>query len=153
MAKTGEESLNQKSINTLCIDFHGVLTNGRLQIASDGHTSYETVHVKDIAAIRELIARGWEVYIVTSSKSPIIDVYCNKVGCVKIQDRLKRSVFIGRPYIAVGDSAFDVGMLENAVTAYCPADAEDVVRSIPGINVLASSGGEGCIAEILNKFV
>lgn len=153
MVKTGDKYLNQKSINTICIDFHGVLTNGRMQIASDGHTSYETIHVKDTAAIRELIAKGWEVYIVTSSKSPIIDIYCDKVGCVKIQDRLKRNIFIDRPYVAVGDSAFDVGMLENAEYAYCPADAEDVVRSIPGINILKTSGGEGCIAEILKHLL
>lgn len=142
-----------RDINTICIDFHGVLTNGRINIASDGHTSYETVHVKDTAAIRELIARGWEVYVITSSKSPIIDVYCNKVGCVKIQSRLKQKVFTDRPYIAIGDSAFDCEMLRGAVTAYCPADAEDVVKDVPNIVWLETQGGEGCVAELLKKLI
>lgn len=153
METTGDKSLNHKSINTICIDFHGVLTNGRMQIASDGTTAYETVHVKDTAAIRELIARGWEVYIVTSSKSPIIDIYCKKVGCVKIQDRLKQRVFTDRPYIAIGDSAFDCEMLRNAEIAYCPADAEDVVKDVPNVVWLQTPGGEGCIAEMLPKLI
>lgn len=153
MEKTGGKYLDQKSINTICIDFHGVLTSGRMQIASDGTTAYETVHVKDTAAIRELVARGWEVYIVTSSKSPIIDVYCNKVGCVKIHSRLKQKIFTDRPYIAIGDSAFDCEMLRNAEVAYCPADAEDVVKDVPHIIWLDTPGGEGCVAEILKKLI
>jgi 3-deoxy-D-manno-octulosonate 8-phosphate phosphatase KdsC-like HAD superfamily phosphatase len=153
MATTGDKSLNLESINTICIDFHGVLTDGRMQISSDGMTAYETVHVKDTAAIRELIARGWEVYVVTSSKSPLIDVYCKKVGCVKIQDRLKQRVFLDRPYIAVGDSAFDVQMLKGAAKAYCPADAEDVVKETEGVIWLETNGGEGVVAELLKKLI
>lgn len=138
-----------RDINTICIDFHGVLTNGRINITADGRTQFECVSTRDIAAIRELIAKGWAVYIVTSSKSPIIDAYCKKVGCEKIQDRLKHNVFPNQQYIAIGDSAFDIEMLKSAAQAYCPADAEDVVKNIEGITWLQTSGGDGCVAELL----
>lgn len=137
----------------VAIDFHGVLTDGKLNITADGKTPYETVHVRDIAAIRELIARGYEVYIVTSSKSPIIDAFCQKVKCNKITDRLKRNVFTDQQYIAVGDSAFDCELLKNAYKSYCPADAEQVVKELPNINILKTKGGGGCISEILNELI
>jgi 3-deoxy-D-manno-octulosonate 8-phosphate phosphatase (KDO 8-P phosphatase) len=140
-------------INKICIDFHGVLTNGRIQIASDGHTKYETVHVKDISAIRELVARGFEVYITTSSSCPIIDAFAKKVGVTKITDRTKESLFEPQTYVAIGDSSFDVRLLEGAILAFCPADAEDVVKSVPNIRVLDVKGGDGCIYEILKYLI
>lgn len=136
--------------NTICIDFHGVLTNGKINIAADGTTSYETVCVKDIAAIRELIARGFEVYIVTSSVSRIIDAYAKKVGCIKIQSRVKDDLFAGKKYLAIGDSSFDYKFLRNAVVGFCPSDAEDVLLTDPKIIKLKTRGGDGCIYELLS---
>lgn len=153
MAKIGQKSSNQESINIICIDFHGVLTNGRRGISSDGYTDFEYIHIKDTSAIRELAARGYEVYILTSSSSPIIDEYCRRLGVIKIQDRLKQNIFTDKPYVAIGDASFDVGMLKNAEIAYCPADAEDVIRAIPGINILKTNGGDGCIGEILKDLI
>ncbi len=138
--------------NIIAIDFHGVLTDGKITITASGTTSFEHVHVKDIAAIRELIARGYEVYVVTSSSSPIIDAYCEKVGCIKIESREKLDLF-DNPYVAVGDSAFDYNMLLKAERAYCPADAEDVLRKDPKIHKLKAKGGSGCIAEILKDLI
>lgn len=136
------------SLDKICIDFHGVLTNGKINIAADGETKYEAVHVKDISAIRQFIAEGWEVYIVTSSSCPIIDAYCKKVGAVKISNRVKDDLFTPKSYIAIGDSSFDVQFMKSAALAYCPADAERVVKGIPYVSILETKGGEGCIAEM-----
>jgi 3-deoxy-D-manno-octulosonate 8-phosphate phosphatase (KDO 8-P phosphatase) len=136
-------------INKICIDFHGVLTDGKIQLASDGRTKYETVNVKDISAIRELIARGFEVYIVTSSTCPIIDAFAKKVGCIKITDRTKEGIFEPKSYVAIGDSSFDVRFLEDAILAFCPSDAEEVVKKLPEIRILDVKGGDGCIYELL----
>lgn len=136
-------------MHKICIDFHGVLTNGKINISSDGHTQYEAVHVKDVAAIRELIALGFEVYIVTASTSPIIDAYCKKVGCIKITSRVKQNLFEKDSYIAIGDSAFDFQFLLDSKLAFCPADAETLVLQNKDIIPLKTKGGDGCIAEML----
>jgi len=138
-----------REINTVCIDFHGVLTNGKINVAANGATHYECVHVKDISAMRELAARGYEVYVVTSSNSPIIDAFCKKVGCVKIESRIKDGVMKGRKYIAIGDSSFDYQFLLEAELAFCPADAEDLLLNDSKIKTLQTRGGEGCVYEIL----
>lgn len=139
------------SASTILIDFHGVLTNGKINISADGQTQYETVHTKDIAAIRELIANGFAVYIITSSDSKIIDAYCNKVGCVKIHSRIKSADILVnyQPYIAIGDSAFDLNLLLCAYLAFAPADADPVLLLNSKITTLKCKGGDGCIAEIL----
>lgn len=136
-------------MNKICIDFHGVLTNGKINISSDGKTQYEAVHVKDVAAIRELIALGYEVYIVTASSSPIIDAYCKKVGCVKIQNRTKKDLFPKDSYLAIGDSVFDYEFLLDARFAFCPADSDKVILDNSEIVTLNNKGGDGCVAELL----
>lgn len=132
----------------ILIDFHGVLTDGKLNITHDGQTMFESVNVRDIRAIRELIAYGNEVYIITASSSPIIDAYCRKVGCEKMVLRDKSQVPFDEPFVAIGDDAWDIPMLRKTETAFCPSDA---IRDI-GCHVtrLRSKGGEGVIDEFLN---
>lgn len=142
-----------REIDVICIDFHGVLTNGKINVAANGATHYECVHVKDISAMRELAARGYEVYVVTSSNSPIIDAFCKKVGCVKIESRIKDGVMKGRKYAAIGDSSFDYQFLLESDVAFCPADAEDLLLQDSKIHTLLTRGGEGCVSEMLKLIV
>lgn len=136
--------------STICIDFHGVLTDGKLNITHDGKTFFESCHTRDVRAIRELVARGWEVYIVTASSNPIVDAFCRKVGVTQIHARDKSELGL-KDYIAVGDDAWDIPMLKNAKEAYCPSDADQVVISQPYVKVLGARGGKGVIAELVRK--
>jgi 3-deoxy-D-manno-octulosonate 8-phosphate phosphatase KdsC-like HAD superfamily phosphatase len=56
-------------------------------------------------------------------------------------------------YIAIGDDAWDVKMLENAVIKYCPADADESVKNIPGIKILDSKGGQGVISHLVRELL
>lgn len=135
----------------ILIDFHGVLTDGKLNITHDGKTMFESVNVRDIRAIRELIAYGNEVIIVTASSSQIIDAYCKKVGCEKLVLRDKSKLPFDEPYIAVGDDVWDLEMLSRAKKAFCPSDSASIVRENGWKNMvhLKSKGGEGVIAEMV----
>ena len=136
--------------STICIDFHGVLTDGKLNITHDGKTFFESCHARDVRSIRELIARGWEVYIVTASHSPIVEAFAKKVGAMIIQARDKSDIGM-KDYIAIGDDAWDIPMLEAAKEAYCPSDADPAVLSLPNVKVLGVKGGHGVIAELLRR--
>lgn len=131
------------------LDFHGCLTDGKINMSHDGKTLFESMHVRDTRAIRELIARGYHVYIVTASDSPIIDSYCQKVGCEKITLRDKSEAYALRPYIAMGDDTVDLPMLEGAEIAFCPADADSAVLRHPNIIPLITTGGRGTVAEMI----
>lgn len=136
----------------ILIDFHGVLTDGKLNITHDGKTMFESVNVRDIRAIRELIAYGNEVYIVTASSSAIIDAYCKKVGCEKLVLRDKSKLPFKGPYIAVGDDVWDWAMMRGADQCFCPSDAYLNKHShICHLEPLKTKGGEGVIAELIQK--
>jgi 3-deoxy-D-manno-octulosonate 8-phosphate phosphatase KdsC-like HAD superfamily phosphatase len=140
----------QQDFNTVYIDFHGVLTDGKMNLNSDGTIKFESCHMRDTMAIRELVARGYVVWVCTASSNPIIDSYCEKVGILKMALREKEKLPAGK-YIAIGDSSLDIPMFTNSVQCYCPADAAEAVRNYPGITVLNTAGGKGCMAEIVEK--
>lgn len=135
----------------ICIDFHGTLTNGVLNIAHDGSV-FESVSVRDIRAIRELVAHGYEVYIVTQSESKIIDSYCRKVGCEKVILRDKSAIPF-KNYIALGDDVPDVPMLKQSARAFCPSNADQSVLSLENITVLNAQGGNAVIAELVHHLL
>lgn len=142
--------MDSKKVNKVLIDFHGVLTNGKVSMTADG-TLFETVHTRDIAAIRELQVNGYEVYIITASDSPIIDRFAEKVKAVKFVYKDKGAVPF-TDYIAVGDSSWDIPMFEKAARSFCPADAQEIVKYMPEMVILNKNGGDGVIAE-LNKHI
>lgn len=135
----------------ICIDFHGVLTDGKLNITHDG-VLFESCHVRDTRAIRELVAKGFEVYIVTASDSKIIETYCDKVGCERIVKRDKSQMPFD-DYIAIGDDVYDIPMLLKANKAFCPADADVALLNNPKIKKLATKGGKGVIAELVRTHI
>lgn len=129
-------------------DFHGVLTNGKISITADGTTLFEQVHTRDIRAIRQLVAMGYEFYILTASSSEIIKAFAHKTGSGLIVSRNKHTMTDEQDYIAVGDDSWDIEMLRNAALAYCPSDAIDEVKKVA--QSLKTKGGEGCIDELLH---
>ena len=139
-------------VNTLLIDFHGVMTDGRQSVSQDGRYLFDHVHTRDTRAIRELVARGYRVVILTASGNPIITAFAERMKVELHVVRDKSSVLEQYlPFIAVGDDAWDVQMLEKAERAFCPLDADISVRSVEGVEVLDVLGGYGCLAEVLHK--
>ena len=129
----------------LLTDFHGVLTDGKLNIAHDG-TMFESCCVRDVRALREFVANGWEVYIVTQSSSKIIETFAKKVGVEVIVSRNKTAAKPDRPFVMVGDDVADLPLFYGAERSFCPYDADSTVKTIA--IVLRSKGGEGVIAEL-----
>lgn len=135
----------------IVIDCDGVLTDGKVYVTHKGE-KFKAMNNKDNTAIAELIQEGYEVHIVTASIWPGIDNYCKNLGVKVWVLRDKSSITQitgGKPYFAIGDSAWDIEMLKKADRAFCPADAEIEVRDIKGITILPRKGGDGIIMELL----
>lgn len=131
----------------LYIDCDGVLTDGTLTIDHQGRKLFKSFHTRDVRAIRELTANGWEVTLVTADEWEGIHHFAEKTGAeAKI---LRNKSDLAGPYFAVGDDAWDVRMLEQAERAFCPSDADPSVRGLPRVHVLHARGGRGVIAEML----
>lgn len=133
----------------LYLDVDGVLTDGKLNIDSSGRKAFKSFHCRDVRAIRQLVYGGWEVTLVTCDDWPGIEHFANKVGAEVMYHRQKDD--LPQPYVAVGDDAWDVAMLERAATAFAPINADVCVHKLSNVRILNTKGGEGVVAEILNR--
>lgn len=134
-----------------CVDVDGVLTDGKIWVTHKGEIS-KGFNSRDLASIRELIANGHQVHIVTASSWPGAESYINKSGAEFHILRNKEEIPF-RYDVAIGDSAWDIPMLKKARFMFCPADAQTEVRFIKDINVLQTKGGNGVMAEIVEIFI
>lgn len=136
-------------MKTILIDFDGCVSDGRHYIDHRGDKMFYSVHSRDNTAIAELIYEGFRVVIVTANDSKIIKKYAEKRKCEYIctRDKSIKSDF------AIGDSVFDIPMLKLAGKAFCPVDADEEVKKLPGIKVLPVRGGNGVISFMLREII
>lgn len=141
-------SFDLDTCKTILIDCDGVLTNGNLTIDHNGEKLFKQFHVRDVRAIRELVANGYEVVIISADDWPGIFHYAEKVGAV-VHIAKDKSDIPFENFIAIGDDAWDVKMLRNATMAFCPNDADRSVLRVNGIYRLEKDGGKGVISEMI----
>lgn len=131
------------------IDVDGTLTDGKMYIDHNGEKMFKAFHSRDVRAIRELIANGHEVTLVSADEHHSSVHFANKVGaefrCVRDKSSLPAAD------IAIGDDAWDVPMLKAAKRAFCPADADQSMKKLCCVEWLKTPGGAGVIAEVLQR--
>lgn len=133
------------------IDIDGTLTDGKIWLDHKGR-AIKGFNSKDTGAIKELISMGWEVILITASTWPGAKFYADKVGAKLIVSRNKETAIdLQSHYYAVGNDYWDHAILSKADKAFCPSDSTVMIKNIPGIQVLNSRGGEGIIAEIVER--
>lgn len=136
---------------TIIIDVDGTLTDNRVYYDSKGER-IKGFHSRDIRAIRELTAKGFEVILLTQSTWAGADHFAKRTGAMIAQSYDKyqwAKENTNGDYIAVGDDVGDVQLLDNADMKYCPADAEKIIKLLPGMIELDTKGGDGVIAELV----
>lgn len=138
--------MNSEMPETIAIDFDGVLTDGKHFIDHDGKKFY-SVHSRDNSSLQELVDMGYRVVIITANSDETIKRYCERR---KIEYIYSRDKDIEATH-AVGDSTFDIGMLTKAKFKYCPSDADEMIKRIPGMIVLPCKGGHGVIEHLIAK--
>jgi 3-deoxy-D-manno-octulosonate 8-phosphate phosphatase KdsC-like HAD superfamily phosphatase len=139
-------------MTTVLLDCDGCLTDDRQYIDHTGKKMFMAFNSKDIRATKELIANGYRVIIVTANESDIVKRWADKVGAEYHLSRDKGDLpYVN--YVAVGNDAWDVGMLEKANKAFCPADADYSVRMLPNIKILETKGGYGVVAELVRHIL
>lgn len=141
--------------STILIDIDGTLTDGKVYFTQTGER-IKGFHVKDIRAIRELIAHGFEVICLTQSSWPGMKAWCKRTGAI-VQTHRDKWAWVSKnitgKYIAVGDDTPDMETLRFAEMAFCPLDADDKVKQVENIHVLPVKGGEGVVAELIKIII
>lgn len=146
-----DKKYGRKQIETLLIDCDGVLTDNKINIAQDGTTVFKSFNSYDISPIREFIARGIRVIIVTASSNEIVKHFSNKVGCELIVARNKEEVNtenFGR-FAFIGNDVWDTGLLNKANLRFVPSDSPVLFNF--EFSRLNTKGGDGVMVEVFKK--
>lgn len=140
----------KSSIDALLIDCDGVLTDGKMYMDHTGEKPFKAFNSKDIRAIREIVAMGIRVIIVTADDGSINAKYAEKVGAELIQSRDKGKLpfeSFGKFWV-VCDDVWDLPMALKADKVFCPTNVDaSILRLSP--TIIQKQGGEGVIAEVV----
>lgn len=151
-------------IKLVVFDIDGVLTDGSIQVDSQGNEQ-KRINLKDIDAVYELKRNGFLLAAITGENSPIVSYFKQRFpwdyffcGCkskAETLEQLMRSLEFGRESVAyIGDGKYDIEVLPCAGLSFCPADAVKEAQLAANI-VLSRRGGEGCaweMFEILREY-
>lgn len=137
----------------MIIDVDGVLVHS-IFYDEDGER-YKSFNARDNRAIREMVAAGWDVILMSASSWKGTLHFATRTGCVFIP-RVKnkretlRNMHINE-YYAVADDIGDQELLEDAKRAWLPRDSFrhfDFKGSGCHIRRAGAKAGEGVIADV-----
>jgi 3-deoxy-D-manno-octulosonate 8-phosphate phosphatase (KDO 8-P phosphatase) len=149
-------------IRLLVLDVDGVLTDGRLYYGPDGE-AMKAFHVRDGFGLRQALAAGIEVAVISGRPSPATAVRLAELGIryvhLDCQDKLtvlqalQRKLGIEPAATAVvGDDVPDLAMMQAAMLKIAVADAHpDVARVADWITT--ARGGRGAVREVCDALV
>jgi 3-deoxy-D-manno-octulosonate 8-phosphate phosphatase KdsC-like HAD superfamily phosphatase len=136
-------------IKNIILDLDGCLTNGKQYISPDGAKLHKAVHSRDKMALRRLIAKGYNILVLTSDDWPGARIWFEEIGCEFAVSKEKHELGLHWGIsLGVGDDLADGLWLERCALAYCPADADPRLKYSGKIDVLKTKGGEGIVCEV-----
>lgn len=158
MEKSYKEYLQK--IKTFIFDVDGVLTDGTIQVTTEGEM-YRTMNIKDGYALKTAIDRGYKVVIISGGSNEGVRKRLNGLGITDIflgthtkkqtldtylQDNsleLKNALFMG-------DDLPDLEIMKYVGLACCPQDAAPEIKEISAY-VSHKKGGKGCVRDIIEQ--
>ena len=149
-------------IRLLSLDVDGVLTDGGLYYTEDG-VLLRKFNVKDGQGIKQVLAAGVEVAIVSAGSAPTIRCRARDLGIAHVivgtEDKLAaltglcRRLGIGLAEVAhVGDDVNNLPVMEAVGVALSVADAMPQVLEAAAF-VSLRGGGDGAVREICDLLV
>jgi 3-deoxy-D-manno-octulosonate 8-phosphate phosphatase (KDO 8-P phosphatase) len=149
-------------IRLLALDVDGVLTDGRLWFGPRGEL-LKVFHVRDGHGIREIIAAGIEVVVISGRRSAAVLRRCRELGIRRVfqgvgdkgavLERIRRDLDIPASACAcVGDDAPDVPLMRAVGVAFAVADAHASAR-VAAHRVTRAAGGCGAVREVCDHLL
>lgn len=155
---------HQPKIQLFLTDLDGVMTDGGIYYAEDGRLS-KKFHVHDGMGLEMLKELGIQTGLVTSDDSSIIEhrhkhlKFSHLLKAIPKGNKLSATQELcqqlGIPLAEVSYIGDDVNcwdLLGAVGYPACPADAQDIIKEIPGIFITKMPGGRGAVRELINHF-
>lgn len=148
------------SITTFVFDVDGVLTDGSIQISTEGEL-LRTMDIKDGYAMKHAIDQGFTVAVISGGKNEgvrtrlkglgLTDVY---LGC---QDKTQQidefmDIYDIRPeqVLYMGDDIPDLYPMRKVAMPTCPQDAVPEIKEISKY-ISHKKGGHGCVRDVIEQ--
>jgi 3-deoxy-D-manno-octulosonate 8-phosphate phosphatase (KDO 8-P phosphatase) len=158
MEKSYKEHLNQ--INTFVFDVDGVLTDGSIQISTQGEL-LRTMNIKDGYALKLAQSSGYTVCIISGGKNEgvrsrlrnlgITDIYLGVSDKVEQMDEFFDIYNINPEQVLyMGDDIPDYYPMKLVGLPCCPQDAAPEVKDV-SLYVSHKKGGEGCVRDVIEQ--
>ena len=147
-------------IKLAILDVDGVLTDGKKYYGVDGIPFAKTYCDKDFTAIKRMRGSGMHVCFLSGdervnkamAKNRNIDFFSarGKDKADFIPELQLRYNTTPEKMLYIGDDLFDLSIMKVVGVAFCPNDAPRKIRDFCGKNVLARSGGQNVVAEMVD---
>jgi 3-deoxy-D-manno-octulosonate 8-phosphate phosphatase (KDO 8-P phosphatase) len=150
------------AIRLLVLDVDGVLTDGRLYFGARGET-LKVFHVRDGYGLREVLAAGIEVAVISGRRSAAVAARARELGIRhlvqgasdKLQafERLRKRLQLPASACAcIGDDLPDVPLFAAVGVAFAVSDAHPLARRAAH-QVTLLPGGRGAVREVCDQLL
>ena len=159
------QTVSVPSIKLFLTDIDGTLTDGGMYYSETGD-ELKKFNTRDGMGLEKLREKGIKVGIITSEECKLNIRRAQKLkldylfqgkkdgGKLAVAQGIAAKMGISMQEVAyIGDDTNCIELLSAVGIAACPADANDKVKSIPGIIVMRKKGGEGCVREFCDKLL
>lgn len=158
MEKNYKEYLNH--IDTFIFDVDGVLTDGSIQVSTEGEL-LRTMNIKDGYALKTAHLAGFNVCIISGGKNEgvrkrlrdlgITNIYLGAQDKVEILDEFFDIYNIKTENVLyMGDDIPDLYPMQKVGMPCCPQDAAAEIKEISRY-VSHRKGGKGCVRDVIEQ--
>ncbi|WP_310993248.1 KdsC family phosphatase [Aequorivita marina] len=149
-----------KHISTFIFDVDGVLTDGNIQVNTNGEM-FRTMNVKDGYGLKTAIDQGFNICIISGGSNNgvrlrlqnlgIKDVFLGADNKTKIlEDYLSKNNIKPENTLYMGDDLPDYKIMQEVGLPTCPQDAVPEIKAISKY-VSHKKGGKGCVREVIEQ--
>lgn len=158
MEKNYKEFLSH--IKTFVFDVDGVLTDGSIQIGTDGEL-LRTMNIKDGYAMKHARNQGFTICVISGGKNEgvrhrlkglgITDIY---LGCHDKVEQMEEffDIYEINPeeVLYMGDDIPDLYPMQKVALPCCPQDAVAEIKEVSRY-ISHKKGGKGCVRDVIEQ--
>lgn len=152
-----------EEIKIVFSDVDGCLTDAGMYYSENGE-ELKKFSTYDGMAVELLKNKGIRTGIITGEKTELVKRRAEKIKCnylyIGIQNKLKiikeicNNENVNMENVAyLGDDINDIQVLKAVGHPFCPINARNDIKRIPGIIILKSAGGDGAFREMAERII
>lgn len=149
-------------ITTLVFDVDGVLTDGTVQVTTEGE-QIRTFNIKDGWAVNRAVKVGLNVIIISAGNNEGVRKRLEYLGVKEINLAVPNKIQLLADYreklglsqdeiLYMGDDMPDFEVMHSVGLPVCPADAANDILNIAKY-VSPKNGGQGAVRDVIEKIL